>query len=78
MTDRQTQYKSILKYLEDGGVITQRIASERFGCDRLSARIWELRHDGIRVIDGWDGKLDENGKVVKRWKKYFLARGSAV
>lgn len=73
MTEIENQTHKILRFMEAGNVITQRIASAEFECDRLGARIWDLRHDGVPVLDAWDYKLDEKGRVVKKWKKYFLA-----
>jgi hypothetical protein len=56
-----------------GNKITQVLATDLFKCTRLGARIFDLRHDGVPVLDDWEYELDENGKVVKKWKKYFLA-----
>jgi hypothetical protein len=70
---REAQKAQILRYMQDVGPITQRIASREFDCDRLGARIWDLKHEGVPVLDEFEYKLDENGKVVKKWKKYFLA-----
>ena len=74
MTERENQCRQILRYMEDVGPITQRIASREIDCDRLGARIWDLKHDGVPVQDGWEYKLDESGKVVKKWKKYWIAK----
>ena len=41
-----SQADEILAALEAGDRLTQRIASQRFGCDRLGARIHELRAGG--------------------------------
>lgn len=73
MTEREAQKRKILRYMEAGNAITQRIASREFDCDRLGARIYDLRHDGVPVQDGWEYKLDSNGKVVKKWKRYWIA-----
>lgn len=74
MTEREAQTRKILRYMEDGNAITQRIASHEFDCDRLGARIWDLRHEGVPVQDEYEYKLDENGKVRKKWKKYWIAQ----
>lgn len=73
MTEREAQTRKILRYMEAGNAITQRIASQEFDCERLGARIYDLRHDGVPVQDEWEYKLDNKGKVVKKWKKYWIA-----
>lgn len=74
MTERDNQCRQILRYMENVGPITQRIASRELDCERLGARIWDLKHDGVPVIDEWEYKLDSDGKVVKKWKKYMIGR----
>lgn len=73
MTAREAQKKQILNWMLSGYVITQMIATERFDCTRLGARIYDLRQDGVPVQDGWEYKLDKDGKVVKKWKRYWIA-----
>lgn len=74
MTEREAQTRKILRYMEAGNAITQRIASREFDCSRLGARIYDLRHAGVPVLDEWEYKLDKNGKVVKKWKRYWIAK----
>ena len=42
----QTQNDMILVALKNGDKITPLSALEKFGCFRLSARIWDLRNEG--------------------------------
>ena len=72
MTERENQCKAIIRYMEENGPITQRIASRELNCDRLASRICDLRQAGVQISDGWDYKFDEHGKVLKKWKRYFL------
>lgn len=73
MTETESQKKRIHAFMLDGHAITQRIASREFNCDRLGARIWELRHeDGVPVQSAFEYKLDKNGRVIKKWKKYWI------
>lgn len=45
-----SQNEKILKYLRTHKRgITPRVAYEQFGCLRLSARIWDLRHAGHKI-----------------------------
>lgn len=41
--------KDILDFMRIHGTITPRQAS-RLGCERLSARIWDLKHDGYIIV----------------------------
>jgi len=45
MSNRKSQKQMIREYLEDGNVITPEDARIRFGCNRLSGRIKEIRED---------------------------------
>lgn len=74
MTEQETQTRQILQFMQEGNTITDAIARERFDCSRLGARIWDLRYMGIPIGDEWEYKLNKNGKVVKKWKKYFITR----
>ena len=74
MTETENQKRRIYDYMLAGNEITQRLASELFDCDRLGARIWDLRHDGVSVQSEFEYRLDEKGKVVKKWKKYWIPR----
>ena len=56
----ETQKKQILEYLKEGNKLTPILALKRFGCFRLSARIYELRREGHPI------KSD----LVKIGKKY--------
>ena len=46
----ETQNKQIRQYLESGRVISPLDALYKFGCFRLSARIYDLRHEGMRIM----------------------------
>lgn len=73
MTEREAQKRQILRFMQDGNPITDAIARELFNCSRVGARIWDLKHDGVPVKDCFEYKYDQNGKVVKKWKKYWIA-----
>jgi len=40
---------AILERLKEGRTITPKEAMEEFGCMRLGARIWDLRHEGYDI-----------------------------
>ena len=44
------QVDMILDYMRNVGGITQAQAVKEFGCYRLSARIWDLRHEGHTIL----------------------------
>lgn len=46
---RPTQANRIIKFMQAHGSITQRQASESLGCERLGARIFELKLDGYKI-----------------------------
>jgi hypothetical protein len=70
---REAQNKQILRHMEAGNSITGLEAITLFHCMRLPARVGDLRRSGVPVLDDWEYEINENGKVVKKWKKYFLA-----
>lgn len=74
MTDREAQKRQILRYLQEGNSLTGLAALTLCGCMRLPARVADLRADGWPVLDDWEYQLDGDGKVRKKWKKYFMAR----
>jgi len=45
-----TQNQRILDYLKSGKKLTPLVALEKFGCFRLSARIFNLREQGNAII----------------------------
>ena len=44
-----TQAKAILEHLQQGLALTSIEAARKFGCLRLAARIYDLRHAGFDV-----------------------------
>lgn len=60
------QSDAILDYLLTGAELTPLEALQKFGCLRLAARIYDLRADGVDIIDRivWQGK--------KHWASYKL------
>ena len=45
-----TQNQRILEYLKSGKKLTPLVALEKFGCFRLSARIFNLTEEGHAII----------------------------
>lgn len=51
-----TQNERILRHLHDFGSITQSEAYNEYGCQRLGARIWELKRAGYQI----DRKMEQS------------------
>ena len=67
MKDKDSQCKTILKYLQDGNSITQIEASDKFRITRLAARVSDLRRRGYDIVS------EEVGKGFGRYVRYHLA-----
>lgn len=66
----ESQNKEILKWLQSGKTITQLQALDRFGCLRLSGRIYDLHKAGHNIIMtlisvGKEGKRVGQYKFIK-------------
>ena len=68
MKATDSQNALIKGWLLNGYAITQREAAQQFGCDRLAARICELRDKGLNVVTDM---VTENGKTFAR---YFVKK----
>ena len=67
MKDKDSQCKTILKYLQDGNSITQIEASDKFRITRLAARISDLRRRGYDIVS------EQVGKGFGSYVRYHLA-----
>ena len=67
MKDRDSQCKTILKYLQDGNSITQIEASDKFRISRLAARVSDLRSRGYNIVS------EQVGKGFGSYVRYHLA-----
>lgn len=59
-----TQCERVLAYLQTEGSITQLDAVREFGCYRLGARIWDLRHAGHKIKKTTITKRNRFGDAV--------------
>jgi hypothetical protein len=60
-----TQTVAILTALREGAELTPLDALQRFGCFRLGARIWDLRHRGHSITSRW---VEAGGARVKAYR----------
>lgn len=68
--DHKSQNKQIEDWLRAGNSITPLGALERFGCFRLSGRIYDLKAAGLNIVPTM---VTKNGK---RYAEYRLAEKS--
>ena len=67
--EAKSQEKLILNYLQNGGKITPLEALNKFGCLRLSGRIYDLRRKGYNIKSN---RITVNKKQVAQ---YSLCKG---
>ena len=70
--DISSQNKAILETLKtDPKGLTGMDMIRRFGAMSYTRRIRDLRESGNPIGDVWEHKLTEEGKIEKKWKRYF-------
>lgn len=62
----------ILHHMQHIGPITDRIAREEYGIQRLGARVWELKRDGYDIRDQFVPGVNKYGEKV-HFKEYWLS-----
>lgn len=68
------QTERVLQYMRDFGSITQAEAFKDLGVTRLSARIWDIRHQSIGVHAEFEKAKNRYGEPV-HYLRYSLAKG---
>jgi hypothetical protein len=68
MTDKHNQSEQILAYMMRGYTITPLEALSQFGCFRLGARCYDLKHRGINI----KSEMVHDVKTGKHYKKYWV------
>lgn len=43
-----------------------------FGLLNYKNDIYVLRNKGVPIADAWEEKLDDRGRVLERWKRYYI------
>jgi len=61
----------VLEHLRSHGTITPLEAFTGFGCYRLGARIWDLRHDGYDITTEMVEGTDQHGEPMRYAKYHF-------
>lgn len=67
-----TQKEQVLQYMVKYGSIST-IQAFHIGITRLSARIWDLRNDGVQVLSRRVKYKAQNGKW-KHYDEFYLGR----
>lgn len=75
--DAVSQKQMILEYLELGQPITQLEALRHFGCARLGARIWDLKHDRKNPRNIVSETIHDE-KTGKRYASYKLIKEEEI
>lgn len=70
-----TQKQMIRKHLEMFGSITPALALNEYACARLSARISELREDGMNIETIERKAINRFGKRIQYTERYVLKEG---
>lgn len=65
MDDKQSQCKVILFYLKEKGSITTKEARQLCQCERLAARIADLRRSGIPIRTEMKTYINKHGYPVR-------------
>lgn len=69
--ETKSQEKRILNYLQNGGKITPLEALNKFGCLRLSGRIYDLRRKGYNIKSN---RITVNKKQVAQYSLQKLQK----
>lgn len=69
-----TQCETVLRHMQEHGSISTIEAFFDYNITRLSARIWDLRHDGYEIESKTVTVKSEKG-VTKSYAVYYLAKG---
>ena len=72
---RQSQTSQILEALKNGDTLTPLDALNRFGCFRIGARVWELRHG---KYDGTEYNIIDTPHKGKQYSAYRLSQPEQV
>lgn len=66
------QCRMVLKNIEDHGGISQKVAADQYGIQRLGARIYDLKKLGYPIEGRTKTGINRNGDKT-HWTEYYLA-----
>lgn len=73
MTQETNNDDVLLKYLQNGNIVTTRTAPEELGIADVRANIRSLRAKGYEIQDEWKEDINRRGNKV-RYKEYFIKK----
>lgn len=68
---KETNNEVLLKYLQDGHIVTTRTAPDKIGIADVRANIRDLRDAGYKILDKWVSSINRRGRKT-RYKEYWL------
>lgn len=78
MNEKEIQKAAILRWISEHGEIDALTALREMGIMRLASRVCDLKKDGFPIVDRWEYKYDDRGRVVKKWKVYAIGSEAAA
>lgn len=69
-----SQTDRVLDYMREHGSITAKEAYDYLGVERLSARIWEIRHDRMITVFDVPERCKNRFGDRSDYKRYYLAK----
>jgi biotin operon repressor len=73
----KTNNETLLKYLQEGNIVTTRNAPDELGIADVRANIRDLRNAGVPIEDRWVTGENRRGKKT-RYKEYFIVEKAYV
>lgn len=70
---KDKQVELVLAYIKTHGSITQQQSTDDLGITRLSARIWDLNHAGIRIDETREQGVNRRGEAT-HYSRYTLSK----
>lgn len=67
----ETNNEVLLKYLQEGNIVTTRTAPTKIGIADVRANIRDLRDLGYKIKDKWVSSVNRRGRKT-RYKEYWL------
>lgn len=66
-----TNNEELLRYFQEGNIVTTRTAPDEIGIADVRANIRDLRDLGYKIKDKWVSSLNRRGRKT-RYKEYWL------
>ena len=67
----ETNDEMLLRYFQEGNIVTTRTAPDEIGIADVRANIRNLRDAGYNIVDRWVSKVNRRGRKT-RYKEYWM------